>query len=106
MRIVIATIFSLFFIASTARADSLKRADKEDIEMLLSAASGNNSAYWASYIGNSRGRVYIQYESAVHSSSLFTDKMSHVIYWIPESELSAKELAKFVEYKNRYEPAK
>ncbi|WP_444937085.1 hypothetical protein ACJJIW_08265 [Microbulbifer sp. JMSA004] len=106
MRIVMATIFSLFFIRSMAHADLLKRADKADIEMLLSAVSGTNSSYWASYIGNSRGRVYIQYESAVHSNSLFTDKMSHVIYWIPESELSAKQLTKFVEYKNKYEPEK
>jgi len=96
----------MLFLASVSHADSLKRADKEDIEMLLNAASGANSAYWASYIGKTRGRVYIQYESAVHSGSLFSEKMSHLIYWLPEDEITVEKLSKFIEYKKKYEPTR
>lgn len=103
MRIFLVCTLSILLLFQTATADSLKRADADDVEMLLDAASGNNSAYWASLIGSTRGRVYIQYESAVHSGSLFTEKMSHIIYWLPETELSKDQLAMFIAYKNQYE---
>jgi hypothetical protein len=106
MRILIALLFSTLFLANVSHADSLKRADKGDIDMLLNAASGVNSAYWASYIGKARGRVYIQYESAVHSGSLFSEKMSHVIYWLPENEITVEKLSKLIEYKSKYESTK
>jgi hypothetical protein len=66
---------SVIFLAATAAksasAESIERANQKDIEMLLGAASGMNSAFWASFIGETRGRVYIEYETAVHAGSSF-----------------------------------
>lgn len=90
-------------IMAPSMASSLKRADSEDIDMLLNAASGMNSAFWASYIGETRGKVYIEYETAVHAGSLFSDKLKHVVYWVPVSEISQEKSNKFKEYKEKYE---
>ena len=87
-----------------ATADSIVRADKNDVTMLLAAATGMNSAYWASYIGETRGRVYIEYTTAIHAGSLFSDKPKHVVYWLPSSELTQEQLDKFKEFKKKYEP--
>jgi hypothetical protein len=84
-----------------ARAESIKRADKEDIEMLLSAASGMNSANFASLIGETRGRVYIEYVTAIHAGSLFSNEMKYIVYWLPHSELTEEQLAKFKAYKEK-----
>lgn len=91
--------------AISARAESIERANQKDIEMLLSAASGMNSAYWASFIGETRGRVYIEYETAVHAGSLFSKEMKRVVYWLQRSEITNEQLAQFKAYKNKYEPA-
>lgn len=74
--------------------------------MLLSAASGINSAFWASFIGETRGCVYIEYETAVHVGSLFSKEMKRVVYWLPRSEITNEQLAQFKAYKNKYEPEK
>lgn len=104
-------IFVMLFVfvataSKSASAESIKRANRKDVEMLLSAASSRNSAYWASYIGETRGRVYIEYETAVHAGSLFSNELKHVVYWLPRSEISNEQLARFKAYKNKYVPAK
>jgi hypothetical protein len=85
-----------------AAAESIERADNKDIEMLLSAASGMNSAYWASLIGETRGRVYIEYETAVHAGSLFSKEPKRVVYWLPRAELTDEQLAQLKTYKDKY----
>lgn len=103
-------LISVILLAATASicacAESIERANQKDIEMLLGAASGMNSAFWASFIGETRGRVYIEYETAVHAGSLFTKEMKRVVYWLPRSEITNEQLAQFKAYKNKYEPAK
>jgi len=84
-------------------AESIERASHTDVEMLLNAASGMNSAYWASLIGETRGRVYIEYETAIHAGSLFSKDMKRVVYWLPRSEITEKQLAQFKAYKDKYE---
>lgn len=74
--------------------------------MLLSAASGINSAFWASFIGETRGCVNIEYETAAHVGSLFSKEMKRVVYWLPRSEITNEQLAQFKAYKNKYEPEK
>jgi hypothetical protein len=91
-------------VTNNASAESIERANQKDIEMLLGAASGMNSAYWASLIGETRGRVYIEYETAVHAGSLFSKEMKRVVYWLPRSEITNEQLAQFKAYKNKYEP--
>ncbi len=71
--------------------------------MLLNAATSMNSAYWASFIGETRGRVYIEYTTAIQSDSLFSNEPKHVVYWLPSSELTKEQLEKFKEYKKKYE---
>ena len=87
-----------------ARAESIERANQKVIEMLLGAATGMNSAYWASLIGETRGRVYIEYETAVHVGSLFSKEMKRVVYWMPRSEITDEQLSQFKAYKNKHEP--
>lgn len=102
------SVFLLVFVATaskSASAESIERANQKDIEMLLSAASGMNSACWASYIGETRGRVYIEYETAVHAGSSFSKEVKRVVYWLSRSEISTEKLAQFKAYKNKYEPA-
>jgi len=92
-------------ISKGACAESIERAKQKDIEMLLSAASGMNSAFWASFIGETRGRVYIEYETAIHAGSVFSKEMKRVVYWLPRSEITNEQLAQLKAYKSKYEPA-
>jgi hypothetical protein len=102
--VLIPVILLVASVTNNASAESIERANQKDIEMLLGAASGMNSAYWASLIGETRGRVYIEYETAVHAGSLFSKEMKRVVYWLPRSEITNKQLAQFKAYKNKYEP--
>jgi hypothetical protein len=103
--VLISVILLVATISKSACAESIERANQKDIEMLLSAASGMNSAFWASFIGETRGRVYIEYETAVHAGSLFSKEMKRVVYWLPRSAITNEQLAQFKAYKNKYEPA-
>lgn len=104
--VLISVILLVATISKSACAESIERANQKVIEMLLSAASGMNSAFWASFIGETRGRVYIEYETAVHTGSLFSNENKRVVYWLPRSEITNEQLALFKAYKNKYEPAK
>jgi len=92
--------------ASTAVAESIEKADKKDIEMLLDAASGKNSAYWALLIGETRGRVYIEYTTAVHASSFLSKKPKTIVYWVPRAEITDEQLAKLKRLKEQTEENK
>lgn len=99
----VAFLMLAFGVVRNAAAESIERADKNDVEMLLSAASGMNSAYWASLIGETRGRVYIEYETAVHVGSLFSKEPKRVVYWLPRAELTEEQLTQLKAYKDKYE---
>jgi len=90
----------------SAGAETIERASKKDLIMLLDAASGMNSAYWATYIGESKGRVYIEYETAVHASSLFSKELKRVVYWLPRIEITEEQLKQLKAYKSKYEKKK
>ena len=98
-----ALAFIILAVPAVSLAESIERASHKDIEMLLNAASGLNSAYWASFIGETRGRVYIEYETAVHAGSLFSKEMKRVVFWLPRSEITEEQLAQFKAYKNKHE---
>jgi len=95
----VCVILVTLFLTFDAVAASIKRANTEDIKFLLNAAGSMNSAYWASYIGETNGRIYIEYKTLVHSSSFFSKEPKHVVYWLPTSELSKEDLDKFKEFK-------
>ena len=103
--VLISVILLVATVSKSACAESIERAKPKDIEMLLGAASGMNSAFWASYIGETRGRIYIEYETAVHAGSLFSKEMRRVVYWLPRSEITNEQLARFKSYKNKHEAA-
>lgn len=86
-----------------AAAGGLKRGEPKDIDFLLGAASGKNSAYMAEYIGSANGKSYIVYRSAVNASSLFAKDMNHVVFWFPDDELPEPVVDKFLGYKHRSE---
>ena len=94
-------ILSLLFPFHTFAA-SIERADQEDIKILLNAASGTNSAFWASLIGETRGHVYIEYTTAVHLGSSFSNNLKHIVYWLPRKELNDEDFKKFKEYKEKF----
>jgi len=84
---------------SSVYADDLVKGDESDLKKLLNATTKPQSAIWVSYIGQARGRLYFLYESSIHASSLFTDEMSHVVYWFPETSLTEEQLEVFKEQK-------
>lgn len=90
-------------VAGIASAESIERADSKDLEMLLSAASCMNSAYWASLIGETRGRLYIEYETAVHAGSFFSKEPKRVVYWLPRAEVTEEQMTQLKNYKEKYE---
>ena len=86
-----------------AAAAGLIEGDAKDIDFLLRAASGENSAYMSEYIGSANGRSYIVYRSAVHAFSLLSNEMSHVVYGFPDEALSGQVVEKFLGYRKRWE---
>ena len=94
-------ILALLFSFHTFAA-SIERADQEDIKILLNAASGTNSAFWASLIGETKDHVYIEYTTAVHLGSSFSNKLKHIVYWLPRKELNDDDFKKFKEYKEKF----
>jgi hypothetical protein len=91
---------------NVALSESLEKASPKDVAMLLNAATGMNSAYLASLIGETHGRVYIEYVTALHASSLFSKEQKRVVYWLPRSEITDEQLARFKNYKSKQEPQK
>jgi hypothetical protein len=91
---------------NVALSESIEKASQRDVAMLLNAATGMNSAYLASLIGETNGRVYIEYVTAVHASSLFSKQQKRVVYWLPRSEITDEQLTQFKDYKNKQEPKK
>jgi hypothetical protein len=89
-----------------ALAESIEKASQKDIAMLLDAASGMNSAYLASLIGETQGRVYIEYVTAIHAGSLFSREQKRVVYWLPRSEITDEQLTRLKDYKTRQESRK
>jgi hypothetical protein len=86
-----------------ALSESIEKAGPKDVAMLLNAATGMNSAYLASLIGETHGRVYIEYVTIVHAGSLFSRKQKRVVYWLPRSEITDEQLTRFKNYKSKQE---
>jgi hypothetical protein len=84
------------------RAESIKKATRKDVTMLLNAASGMNSAFEASLIGETRGRVFVEYVTGVHLGSSLSNKARRVVYWLPRSEIADEQLAQFKAYKEKF----
>lgn len=84
-----------------ALAESLKKASQKDIAMLLDAATGTNSAYQASLIGETKDRVYIEYVTGTHVGSLFSNRPRRIVYWVPGREISSEQLTLFKTYKEK-----
>jgi hypothetical protein len=87
-------------------AESIEKASQKDIAMLLDAATGMNSAYLASLIGETQGRVFIEYVTAIHATSVFSKEQKRVVYWLPRSEMTDEQLRQFKSYKDRLESRK
>lgn len=85
-----------------AVAESIKKADKQDIVMRLKAASRENSAYAASLIGESDGRVFIEYVTGIHAGSFLSKGQKRVVYWSPRSEITDEQLAQFSAYRDKF----
>jgi hypothetical protein len=100
-QIALAILVSASVAPGVALADSIEKANRKDIATLLNAASGVNSAYSASLIGETSGRVYIEYLTAVHASSLFSRQPKRVVYWLPRSEITDEQLTQFKAYKEK-----
>ena len=102
--VLISVILLVATVSKSATAESIEKANQKDIAMLLRAASGMNTAFWATFIGETRGRVYIEYETTVHAGSVFSKEMKHVVYWVPRSDITNEQLAHFKAYKSKLEP--
>jgi hypothetical protein len=89
-----------------ALAESIDKASQKDVAMLLDAATGMNSAYLATLIGETQGRVYIEYVTALHAGSLFSREQKCVVYWLPRSEITDEQLTRLKDNKARQEPRK
>lgn len=94
-------ILSLLLFPLLVTAGDLRQADAEDLERLYRAATTANSAYRATYIGEASGRVYIEYVTAIHTSSLVTNESKTVVYWFPQQEMDPKLLQEMIHEKEQ-----
>ena len=95
-------LLSLALLApANALAESLVKARPKDIPMLLDAATGMNSAYSAMLVGETLDRVYFEYITGIHASSIFTNRSKRVVYWIPRPEISDEQMTQFRAYRER-----
>ncbi len=76
-------------------ADSIKKGGDGDLEKLVKITSTLNSAVWATYIGKTKKRLYIEYGTMVHVGSYFTKEPSYTIYWFPVSMVTKDQLRIF-----------
>lgn len=90
-------------VSQAALADAIEKADRKDIPKLLDAATGMNSAYRATLIGATQDRVYIEYMTGVHASSLFSNQPKRIVYWASRSEITDEQLTKLKAYKEQQE---
>lgn len=81
-------------------------ARKKEIPMLLDAATGANSAYRASLIGETQDRVYFEYVTGIHASSFLSGGPKRVVYWLPRSEISSEQLMQFKAYREKEAPGR
>jgi len=99
------SVLAFLVLGSTAPtltlAEALTKANQKDVAMLLDAATGMNSAYSALLIGETHDRVYFEYLTGIHASSLFTNRPKRVVYWLPRSEITDEQLTQFRAYKDR-----
>ena len=86
---------------TVSRADSITKAKKKDIPMLLDAATGMNSAYSALLIGETLDRVYFEYITGIHASSIFTNRPKRIVYWLPRTDVTDEQMAQFRAYRER-----
>lgn len=93
--------FLAFGAMTPAFADTLERAGQKDIPMLLDAASGTNSAYRASLIGETQDRVYFEYVTGIHASSLLSNRQKRIVYWLPRSEITSEQLQQFKAHREK-----
>jgi hypothetical protein len=98
----LALLISSSIAPAIALAESIKKANQKDIAMLLDAASQRNSAYEASLIGETRGRVFIEYVTGIHAGSLLSNKPKRVVYWLPRSGITDEQLTQFKSYKEKF----
>jgi hypothetical protein len=85
-----------------ALAASMEQAKQKDVAMLLSAASGRNSAYRASLIGETEVWVYIEYLTAIHASGFWSRELKRIVYWLPRSEITDEQLTQLKIYKDKF----
>jgi hypothetical protein len=68
------TIFTLVMFTFNAFSISIKKATDADLKILVNAASMQNSASWATHIGDSVKKIYFEYETMAHLSSFSNNK--------------------------------
>ncbi|MCB6182502.1 hypothetical protein LIN78_02925 [Leeia sp. TBRC 13508] len=95
---------SSLLLSYSVGAEEFAEANATDIQMLLKAASGTNTANWATLIGETRTRVYIEYATGVHTGSFWSNQPSYTVYWIPRANLSDAQLASFQSFKDKLNP--
>lgn len=100
-RVVLASVVLGSMAPALASAETITRANRQDISMLLDAATGMNSAYRASFIGETQDRIYVEYVTGIHASSIFSNRPRRVVYWAPRSEITEETLTRFKAYKDR-----
>ena len=81
----------------------IRAGNEDDIDKLLNAASFSNSAFWATYIGEVNGYVYIEYETMIHLGGFISNKSKKTLYKISSKEISEEDIKKFIEYKKAHE---
>ena len=93
-------LIATLVISQQVFAGKLVEADADDIQLLHDAAVKVNSAYRASYIGESNGRVYFEYVTGIHSGSLFSDKPKYIVYWCRTEDISPEVLKEIIDSKD------
>ena len=91
--LLLAVVFLMLILwGVTLYSPLLKRANKNDIDMLIEALYGENLSDWGTYIGHFDQKVYIDLQTKCQPIRFLTEKIIHTLYWIPIDELSPEVL--------------
>ncbi len=81
-------ILSVAFTSINCSSLSATRGDLNDLQELHQIATTTNSAYWASFVGETNKAIYIEYGTMIHFTGFFTNAAKETIYRFKKSEVT------------------
>lgn len=90
-------LFVAFICLSTiaCSGETIQRGSRSKFMNLYDVASLPQSAHWATYIGDTEDKIYIEYRTLVHLTSMTNNNPKTIVYWFDKKEIPKSAIAKF-----------